>query len=147
MESLTDRMTRYLLARIRRLAILDLYESAAVAGLLEADFLVPGEEKSGTVWRVPEQSLHLLQTDPRKARDEVMRRLGKVRRKTTELDVLNLDFNGESTDASVRMAQRERTDRENLAAARRPLKAGADHRPAKTLLPLPRDFLAVHRRR
>lgn len=145
MESLTDRMTRYLLARIRRLAILDLYESAAVAGLLEADFLVPGEEKSGVVWRVPEQSLHLLQTDPRKARDEVVRRLGKVPRKTTELDVLNLDFTGESTDASARTAPREQDDHENLAAARRQLKTGADPNPAKTLLLLPRDFLALLR--
>ncbi|MBK5568287.1 ATP-binding protein [Ensifer sp. SSB1] len=145
MESLTDRITRYLLARIRRLAILDLYESAAVAGLLEADFLVPGDEKCGTVWRVPEQSLHLLQTDPRKARDEVVRRLGKVPRKTTELDVLNLDFNGGPTDANARTAPRERTDHENLAAARRRLKTGADPSPAKTLLPLPRDFLALLR--
>ncbi|MCT7662941.1 ATP-binding protein [Shinella kummerowiae] len=145
MESLTDRMTRYLLARIRRLAILDLYESVAVAGLLEADFLVPGEESSGVVWRVPEQTLHLLQTDPRKARDEVVRRLGKVLRKTTEIDVLNLDFTGESTDASARTASRERNDHENLAAARRQLKTGADPNPAKTLLPLPRDFLALLR--
>ncbi len=48
METLTDRITRYLLARIRRLAILDLYERATVAGLLESDFIVPGEEMSGT---------------------------------------------------------------------------------------------------
>ncbi len=51
METLTDRITRYLLARIRRLSILDLYERAAVVGLLEADFIVKGDETSGTIWR------------------------------------------------------------------------------------------------
>lgn len=35
METLTDRVTRYLLRRIRRLAVLDLYQHAAVAGLLD----------------------------------------------------------------------------------------------------------------
>lgn len=35
MKTLTDRVMRYLLRRIRRLAVLDLYQHAAVAGLLD----------------------------------------------------------------------------------------------------------------
>lgn len=95
METLTDRITRYLLARIRRLAILDLYERAAVVGLLEADFIVEGDETSGTIWRVPEQSLRLLDAEPVKARAELERRLGKAPYKTTTLDVLMQDLPGE----------------------------------------------------
>lgn len=102
METLTDRITRYLLARIRRLAILDLYERAAVAGLLEADFIVAGDETTGTVWRVPEQSLRLLDADLAKARAEIMRRLGKTPYKTTTLDVVMRDLPGESPRQKAR---------------------------------------------
>ncbi|QLF71675.1 AAA family ATPase (plasmid) [Peteryoungia desertarenae] len=42
MEILTDRVTRYLLRRIRRLAVLDLYQHAAVAGLLDETAHDPG---------------------------------------------------------------------------------------------------------
>jgi hypothetical protein len=95
METLTDRITRYLLARIRRLAILDLYERAAVAGLLEADFIVAGDETSGTIWHVPEQSLRLLDAEPVKVRAELERRLGNAPYKVTTLDVVMQDLPGE----------------------------------------------------
>lgn len=117
METLTDRITRYLLARIRRLAILDLYERAAVAGLLEADFIVAGDETPGTVWRVPEQSLSLLDVDAVKAQAEIMRRLGKAPHKTTAIDVLIRDLPEESAHENVRSAPKGRIDRENRAAA------------------------------
>ncbi|WEX89030.1 ATP-binding protein [Sinorhizobium garamanticum] len=122
METLTDRITRYLLARIRRLAILDLYERAAVAGLLEADFIVAGDETTGTVWRVPEQSLRLLHADPVKAQAEITRRLGKAPHKTTAIDVLIQDLPAEPVHGKLRSAPKGRTDRENLAAGR--LKSG-----------------------
>jgi cell division protease FtsH len=115
METLTDRITRYLLARIRRLAILDLYERAAVVGLLEADFIVAGDETTGTVWRVPEQSLRLLDANPIRARTEIMRRLGKAPYKTTAIDVLIHDLPGEPPHQNVRSAPKDRTDRENRA--------------------------------
>ncbi|MGV1784393.1 MULTISPECIES: hypothetical protein [Agrobacterium] len=101
METLTDHIKRYLLGRIRRLAILDLYERASVVGLLEADFIVAGDETSGTVWRVPEQSLRLLDADPARARAELMRRLGKAPHKTTAIDVLIQDFPGEPPHENV----------------------------------------------
>lgn len=119
METLTDRITRYLLARIRRLAILDLYERAAVAGLLEADFIVAGDETTGTVWRVPEQSLRLLRADPVKARAEIMRRLGKAPHKTTTIDMLIQDLPAEPVHEKLRSAPKGRTDREHRAAAGR----------------------------
>lgn len=56
MLTMTDRLTRYLLARQRRKAIHDLYETAAGAGLIESDFIEPGVEESGLVWRLPEGS-------------------------------------------------------------------------------------------
>ncbi|QAA99759.1 MULTISPECIES: ATP-binding protein [Agrobacterium tumefaciens complex] len=118
MEPLTDRITRYLLARIRRLAILDLYECASVVGLLETDFIVAGDETTGTVWRVPEQSLRLLDADPAKVRAEIMRRLGKAPYKTTAIDVLIRDIPGEPPHENVRSAPRGRTDREDRAAGR-----------------------------
>lgn len=102
METLTDRITRYLLARIRRLSILDLYERAAVVGLLEADFIVEGDETSGTIWRVPEQSLRLLDAEPSKRRVELERRLGKAPYKTTTLDVLLHDLPGEPLPQKAR---------------------------------------------
>lgn len=123
METLTDRITRYLLARIRRLAILDLYERASVAGLLEADFIVAGDETTGMVWRVPEQSVRLLDADPAKARAEIMRRLGKAPHKTTTCDVLIQDFPGEPASENVRSTPKGRTTRKNPAAAGR-LKTG-----------------------
>lgn len=123
METLTDRITRYLLARIRRLAILDLYERASVVGLLEAEFIVAGDETTGTVWRVPEQSLRLLNANPARARAEIMRRLGKAPYRTTAIDVLIQDLPGEPPHKNVRSVPKGRTDRDNRAAAGR-LKSG-----------------------
>ncbi len=99
METLTDRITRYLLGRIKRLSVLDLYERAAVVGLLEADFIVKGDETSGTIWRVTEQSLRLLDAEPVKARAELERLLGKAPYRTTTLDVLMQDLPGEPLPA------------------------------------------------
>ncbi|WP_188826587.1 ATP-binding protein, partial [Brucella endophytica] len=108
MEILTDRIRRYLFARIRRLAILDLYERAAVAGLLEADFIVPGDEQSGTVWHVPEQSLHLLNIAPSEARAEIMRQLGKAARAKTTTEMSMADIAEKLRHENVRSAPKRR---------------------------------------
>ncbi|WKL22635.1 ATP-binding protein [Agrobacterium tumefaciens] len=133
METPTDRITRYLLARIRRLAILDLYERASVVGLLEAGFIVAGDETAGTVWRVPEQSLRLLNADPAKVRAEMMRRLGKAPYKTTAIDVLIQDLPTKPIHGNVRSTPKGRTDRESLAAGRpKPGPVSAAKGPEKT---------------
>jgi cell division protease FtsH len=92
METLTDRVTRYLLARIRRLAILDLNERATIAGLLEQTFVVPADDTTGTVWHVPDRSLRLLDADPAKAHAAISLRLRRAPLPLTELDVLAQDF-------------------------------------------------------
>ncbi|KAA3502351.1 AAA family ATPase [Agrobacterium tumefaciens] len=144
METLTDRITRYLLARIRRLAILDLYERASVVGLLEADFIVAGDETTGTIWRVPEQSLRLLDANPIRARAEIMRRLGKAPYKMTAIDVLIQDFPGEPPHENARSAPKARADRENPAAGRP--KSGANAASSASEAPsASRKFLALLR--
>jgi hypothetical protein len=117
METLTDRITRYLLARIRRLAILDLYERAAVVGLLEADFIVEGDETSGTTWRVPEQSLRLLDAEPSRVQAELERRLGKAPYKTTTLDVLLQDLPGEPPREKARSGGKAKSKRNTSTVA------------------------------
>lgn len=59
MDTLEHRVRRYLLARLRRRAVLDLYEMASVAGLLEGRFL-GDDDASGTVWRVPHAAREFL---------------------------------------------------------------------------------------
>ncbi|WP_367353932.1 ATP-binding protein [Agrobacterium pusense] len=119
METLTDRITRYLLARIRRLSILDLYERAAVVGLLEADFIVKGDETSGTIWRVPEQSLRLLDAKPSRVRAELERRLGKAPYRTTTLDVLLQDLPGEPLPEKARSGGNVKSKRNTSTVASR----------------------------
>lgn len=143
METLTDRITRYLLARIRRLAILDLYERAAVVGLLEADFIAEGDETSGTIWRVPEQSSRLLDAEPVKARAELERRLGKTPYKTTTLDVLMQDLPGEPPPDKARSVGKTKSKHETRAAAG-PLKSTSGAAPEKTSSTC-REFLALLR--
>ena len=53
MLTLTDRITRYLLARLRRHAIHDMYERAAEVGLIESSFIDRASE-TGLVWRLVE---------------------------------------------------------------------------------------------
>ncbi|WP_426129719.1 AAA family ATPase [Pararhizobium sp. PWRC1-1] len=76
METVTDRVTRYLLARIRRHAVLNLYNSSAVAGLLDERFIDHDEER-GTVWTVSDEALHLLTGHQMNDRQLVTQRLRK----------------------------------------------------------------------
>ena len=74
METLTDRMTRYLLKSLRRRAVLTLYERAVDAGLLTSAF-IGGEEQKGTVWKVHFQSWHML-TGNREQDRRIVARMG-----------------------------------------------------------------------
>lgn len=146
METLTDRITRYLLARIRRLAILDLYERAAVVGLLEADFIVEGDETSGTIWRVPEQSLRLLDAEPVKLRAELERRLGKAPYKMTTIDVLMQDLPGEPPREKARSAGKVKSKQNTPAVGARLESTEVDAMSAmKTSPSTCREFLALLR--
>ncbi|WP_052161747.1 ATP-binding protein [Hoeflea sp. BAL378] len=51
MNPVTQRISRHLLGRIRRLAVLDLYQRASDVGLLSISFPF-GEKKLGTAWQV-----------------------------------------------------------------------------------------------
>ncbi|MBX9459675.1 MAG: hypothetical protein KL863_28645 [Rhizobium sp.] len=51
MTDITERLSRYLLARLRRAAVHDIYEHAAGAGLLESAF-IDKREQTGLVWRL-----------------------------------------------------------------------------------------------
>jgi len=75
MEMLTDRMTRYLLKRLRRRAVLTLYERAVDAGLLTSAF-IGGEERKGTSWKVNDQAWHVLTGNPEQDRATVARMIG-----------------------------------------------------------------------
>ena len=75
METLTDRITRYLLKRLHRRAVLTLYERAVDAGLLASVF-IGGEERKGTIWKINDQAWHLLTGNPDQDRGTVARMMG-----------------------------------------------------------------------
>jgi len=82
METLTDRVTRYLLRRIRRLAVLDLYQHAAVAGLLDELAYDAGSSAGPTLisrWAPAVELMHLLSLGPQ-GRQILSRRLGHADR-------------------------------------------------------------------
>lgn len=82
METLTDGVTRYLLRRIRRLAVLDLYQHAAVAGLLDELAYDAGDGAGPTLisrW-APTIELMLLLSLGNQGREILSRRLGHADR-------------------------------------------------------------------
>jgi cell division protease FtsH len=82
METLTDRVTRYLLRRIRRLAVLDLYQHAAVAGLLDEIAYDAGGSSGPSLisrWAPTIELIHLLSLGPQ-GKQILSRRLGHAGR-------------------------------------------------------------------
>ena len=75
METLEHRIRRYLLARLRRRSVLDLYEKAAVAGLLEGRFIAD-DDVSGTVWKVSSAASQFLVGARNRDREIVRRMIG-----------------------------------------------------------------------
>lgn len=75
METLEHRIRRYLLARLHRRAVLDLYEAAADAGLL-AGCRVGDDDSVGQVWSVPRNVSQLLTGTPLRDRELVRRLIG-----------------------------------------------------------------------
>lgn len=82
METLTDRVTRYLLRRIRRLAVLDLYQHGAVAGLLDELNYDAGGSAGPTMisrWAPTAELMHLLSLGDQ-GKQILSRRLGHAGR-------------------------------------------------------------------
>lgn len=75
MGTITDRISSYLLNRLRRQAINEVYSMAEEAGLLESRFIVEGEENSGVVWRVTAKARELMTAAPNRNRVIVARHL------------------------------------------------------------------------
>lgn len=75
METLEHRIRRYLLARLRRRAVLDLYEKAGIAGLLEGRF-IGDDDLSGTVWNVTDTARQFLTGARARDRELVRRFIG-----------------------------------------------------------------------
>ena len=74
MNPITERISRHLLRRIRRLAVLDLYQSASNVGLLDINFPF-GEMKQGIAWQVSGPAASALAGDTNRARRLVGRAL------------------------------------------------------------------------
>lgn len=104
METVTDRITRYLLRRIRRRAVLDLYESAAVVELLTSRFVGVSED-SGTAWSITDAALSLLTGDPDKDRAVVARVLQRARPVAPPDETEIHDFSHQSEHPVVRVLQ------------------------------------------
>ena len=136
METLTDRLTRYLLHRIRRQAVLDLYERASVAGLLEGRFIGNDDER-GTIWHVPDETLSMLSGDPAKDRLLIARRLGKAAPAIadTDLFVFDIETNTEAVLESPRAGSTSHA-----------VSLPASLTSAQRTNILPREFLAMLRR-
>lgn len=104
METVTDRISRYLLKRIRRRAVLDLYESAAVVELLTSRFVGDGED-SGTAWSITDAAMLLLTGDPDKDRAAVARALQRARPISPPEETEMYDFSNQSEHPVVRVLQ------------------------------------------
>lgn len=104
METVTDRISRYLLRRIRRRALLDLYESAAVVELLTSQFLDSSED-SGTAWSITDAAMALLTGDPDKDRAAVARALQRARPIAPPDETEMYDFSHQTEHPVIRELQ------------------------------------------
>jgi len=87
MDPIADRITRYLLRRIRRLAILDLYTHASGAGLL-ASRHISDNKTAGTIWSISAKGATILTGDRASARRLVAKALkrGPAQEENDELE-------------------------------------------------------------
>lgn len=75
MLNVTDRIARYLLCRLRRRTIHDLYRRAEAVGLMESNFMIPGDDQSGEAWLVTAAGARLLAADARTGSNTLERAL------------------------------------------------------------------------
>ncbi len=115
METVTDRVTRYLLARLRHRAVLDLYENAAHVGLLE-DYPAQEDKESGTVWTVAENTRHLMTGDTDKDRRLIARRLGTSMTSSSGTTLHMFDSENDQ-DAELEVRPRTKSRVKHIAAS------------------------------
>lgn len=115
METVTDRVTRYLLARLRHRAVLDLYENAAHVGLLE-HYPAHEDEESGMVWTVADNMRLLLTGDQNKDRKLIARRLGTSRTSSTGATLQVFDYETDQ-DAELEVRPRTKSRVKHIAAS------------------------------
>ncbi|MBC7284667.1 ATP-binding protein [Hoeflea sp.] len=132
MDPIAERISRYLLRRIRRLAILDLYAHAAGAGLLNSRHF-EDEKTTGTIWSISTKGLGMLAGDRNSALRLVASALksGPAREVTDEFD--------DQTTAdpwSEAVAEAGKASRMEAASATK-----GYHRETQLMLGLLRDFL------
>lgn len=132
MNPITERITRYLLRRIRRLAVLDLYAHATGAGLLNSR-QIEDERTTGTVWSISAKGMALLGDDRTNARLLVARALkcGPAREDDEEED------DPKTADPwTLAVAEAGKASRTEAAS-----KTQGHHRETHLMLGLLREFL------
>lgn len=115
METLTDRITRHLLARLRRRAVLDLYAAAANVGLLE-EYPAGEDDDSGTVWTAADSTLHLMTGDKDKDRKLLARRLGTSMTSSSGTTLNMFDYETDQ-DAELEVRPRTKSRVKHIAAS------------------------------
>ena len=131
MDPIADRITRHLLRRIRRLAVLDLYAHATGAGLLNSR-QIEDEKTTGTIWSISTKGLGMLAGDRTSARRLVARALkcGPTREDDQEED------NPKTADPwTLAVAEAGKASRTEAAS-----KTQGNHRETQLMLGLLRDF-------
>ncbi|MCY0154989.1 AAA family ATPase [Hoeflea alexandrii] len=105
MDPIADRIFRHLLQRIRRLAVLDLYQRASDVGLLSINFPF-GEKKMGIAWQVSGAAASGLAGD----RDRARRLVGRVlKRAPTTLHDGFVDHDNSEPISPAVMGMRDHT--------------------------------------
>ena len=133
MDPIAERITHYLLRRIRRLAVLDLYAHATGAGLLNSRH-IENENTVGTVWSISAKGVAMLAGDRTSARRLVAKALkcGPAAREVTD----ECDDQKAADPWNEAVAEAGKASRMEAAS-----KTKGNHRETQLMLGLVRDFL------
>ena len=136
MDPITDRITRYLLRRIRRLAVLDLYTHATGAGLLTSRH-ISDDKAAGTICSISTKGTAILKGDRASARRLVAKAL---KRGPAQED--DGEFNGQTVADPWSFAVAEAGNAtKRKAASKEYLSSEETHLASQRMLRLLREFL------
>jgi len=136
MNPIADRINRYLLRRIRRLAVLDLYTHATGAGLLTSRH-ISDDKTAGTVWSISTKGAAILASDRASARRLVTKAL---KRGPAQED--DGDFDGQKAADPWSFAVAEAGNAtKRKAASKTHLSPKEAHLASQRILGLLREFL------